>query len=744
MADRMIRPLRFLLLVTAATSLFMAGAAAQEAANLTPGAPGGPSKAPVSFTADQLAYDKTGNIVTASGHVHAIQNGQTLDADQVTIDRTSGVVTASGHVVLTQATGDTIYASHAVLSHGMKDAVMQGVAARMAQNARLIANGARRTNGQIDQLAKAVYSACDLCRTDPRRAPTWAIKAATATRDLQHKMIEFTNARLEFHGVPVFYTPFLTEPDPSVRRQTGLLIPSAGATSRLGFFAAIPYFITLGPTADLTLTPILPAKQGPALKADYREAFNDGMLNINLSGGRADGHFGNSVFSSGVFDLNDDWRAGFNYNHASNPDYLDDFSILPNAAYLESNIYLEGFSPGAYARLDAQTYQGLVVSVAQSELPIVAPYGQYHFVSDQDPLGGQYRVDASVFNVFRNVGTNTRRAAVIPGYSVPFMLPDGIMGTARFELVAAGYNATRLYQQPNYAAIDGGGAARAQPYGAVFFAWPFVRPAGKYGTQLIEPEAQLVASPNIGLAQNDEIPNEDSLDLEFSDTNLFDFNRYPGIDRLEGGARVDYALHGAWYLPAGASLDGMIGQSYRFHKDNDYLPDSGLTDNVSDIVARATVAPTPWFNLTYRTRLSHDDLGARMIDATANLGTPRLNLSGGYLYTSTDPYVLYDTASATGQVTLNPPAGYFIPRKEITASLGTSYDGWSLAAGMQRNLQTGQFDTANFSAGWQNDCFGAHLIYVQRFTSFNLDTGNTLVLLQFTFKTLGNVGFNAL
>ena len=106
------------------------------------------------------------------------------------------------------------------------------------------------------------------------------------------------------------------------------------------------------------------------------------------------------------------------------------------------------------------------------------------------------------------------------------------------------------------------------------------------------PIAQLVASPN--KANFGHIPNEDSLDLEFSDANLFSFNRYPGIDRLEGGSRVDYALHAAWYLPHGALLDGIIGQSYRFHRDDDYLPDSGLNDNVSDIVARATLAPKPW------------------------------------------------------------------------------------------------------------------------------------------------------
>ncbi len=740
----MIRPYRLLSLLAAATCLIPAAVLAQDVTGLVPHTGAGSSNAPVSFHADRVNYDKTGNIVTATGHVHAIQNGQTLDADKVTIDRTTGIVTADGHVVLTQPTGNTVYAHHAVLQKGMKDAVMNGVSARLAQNVRIVANGATRTGGQIDELGKVLYSACDLCKTDPTHAPTWQIRATSATRDLQHKMIEFTNPRLELYGVPVFYSPFLTEPDPSVKRQTGLLIPSLGVSSRLGFFFAQPYYITLGPTADVTLTPILAVKQGPALKVDYREAFNHGTLDLNLSGGRTDGSFGNSIFANGTFDLNDDWRTGFSYNHASNPNYLDDFSILPNVAYLASTVYLEGFSEGSYARIDAQTFQGLVASVDQTELPIVAPYAQYHFVSGQDGIGGQFRVDTSVFNVFRNVGTNTRRAAVIPGYSVPFMLPAGITGTARVELVAAAYDATHLYQQPNFGTADGANSSRVQPYGAVYLSWPLVRSAGKYGTQLIEPEAQLVVSPNVGISKNSIIPNEDSLDLEFSDANLFDYNRYPGIDRLEGGSRVDYALHAAWYLPAGATLDGLIGQSYRFHKDSDYLPDSGLNDNASDFVARAIVAPTPWFNLAYRTRLSHDDLGVRMIDATANVGTKPLSFSAGYLYSSTDPYLLYDAASPTGQVTLNPPPAYFIPRKEVTAAMQSSYHSWTLSAGVQRDLQSGQFDEANFGVGWQNDCFGVNLSYYQRFTSYNLDNGDTVVLLQFTFKTLGNVGFNAL
>jgi lipopolysaccharide assembly outer membrane protein LptD (OstA) len=122
----------------------------------------------------------------------------------------------------------------------------------------------------------------------------------------------------------------MTQPDPSVKRQTGLLIPSIGSTSRLGFFTSIPYYIVINNSSDITLTPIIAVKTGPVLDANYRKAFNDGNLDIDISGGRdseggGTNSFGNAIFSSGTFDLNQNWRAGFSYNHASNPNYLDDY-----------------------------------------------------------------------------------------------------------------------------------------------------------------------------------------------------------------------------------------------------------------------------------------------------------------------------------------------------------------------------------------------------------------------------------
>ena len=740
----MTRTSRFLLSLAASTCL-ASPAMAQLAGPTLPAAAQTGNDAPVSFTADRLSYDKPSHTITASGHVVAVQNGQTLRADKVTINRATNVVVASGHVSLTQPNGATIYTDHIILSDNMKNAVMTVFAAQLADSARVIANGGRRYDAKIDELSKVVYSACDLCKNDPRSPPTWAIRASSATRDLQHQMIEFRNATLLMKGIPVFWLPYLSEPEPSVKRKTGLLIPTLGSTSKLGAFAIIPYYITLGRSADVILAPVLATKQGPALKVHFREAFNRGALDINLSGGRDHGRFGESVFSNGSFDLNQYWRAGFSYNHASNPQYLNDFSILPTTSYLESTVYLEGFSAASYATISAERYQGLVASVDQSNLPIVTPYMQYSFTAQPDAwLGGTFRLDTDFFNMQRHIGTDTRRLALIPSYSVPLTLPAGIIGTARLQLDTAFYNADKLNQQPNYSTTQQANTLRAQPYGAVMLRWPFVRPTQNWGNQLIEPIVQFVTSPVTGISRDDKIPNEDSLDLEFSDANLFSLNRYPGIDRLEGGSRVDYALHAAWYLPGGMTLDGLVGQSYRFHKDHVYLPASGLEDNVSDIVDRFVIAPTPWFDLSYRGRLSHRTLGNRMDDIDASFGNHTLSVSTGYLYSNTNPYALYDNASVGQVLNLNPPSVYFQPRKEITANLTANLGPWSVSGGMQRNMETGKFDNISASAGWQNDCFGVNLIFDKTYTSFNLDNGSTLVLVQFNFKTLGTVGFNTL
>jgi LPS-assembly protein len=213
----------------------------------------------------------------------------------------------------------------------MKNAVMHDVATILAENGRIVANGARRYGGVLNELSKPVYSTCDLCKHDPTAAPLWQIKARSAIDDLQHKVIEYHDAELQIYGFPVFWLPYISQPDPSVKRQSGLLIPSFGSSSHIGAFFAIPYYWDISKSQDATIVPIIATKAGPVLDVKYRQALNDGKLTVNISAGKdryaQNTGLSDSIFSNGVFDLNDTWRAGFSYNHTSSVQYLNDFRV---------------------------------------------------------------------------------------------------------------------------------------------------------------------------------------------------------------------------------------------------------------------------------------------------------------------------------------------------------------------------------------------------------------------------------
>ena len=339
----------------------------------------------------------------------------------------------------------------------------------------------------------------------------------------------------------------------------------------------------------------------------------------------------------------------------------------------------------------------------------------------------------------RTVGTNTRRASLTVNWSRPFVGALGDLWKITLHNDAIGYDASSFNEQPNFGPKSQVNAARALPQAALDFRWPFMRDSGAWGTQLIEPIAQIVVAPQAGDSQVNKYPNEDSLDLEFTDANLFGFNRFPGIDRLDGGVRANVALHGAWYL-GGTTFDGLIGQSYRTNQDNLFPEASGLHDKVSDVVARATFAPTSWLNLTYRTRLDHKTFATRMADALAIVGVPKFSVNGGYIYSTFNPYTFFD------QPPPPPPGNAFlraaqrghgrrlvelgeIPVQRLGAARPANRARWSRSA-PTRSTKT---NATSLICG-----------FYRRYTSYNGDNGSTTVLIQMTFKTVGQFGFKAL
>lgn len=697
---------------------------------------------PVTFSADEVNYDKDRALVTATGHVEAWQNGHVMRADTITFDRNTGVAAATGHVVLLEPNGEVLFADYAEMQNNMNDGILKDMRALLEQNGKLAANGAQRTGGLINEMSKVVYTTCNLCAQDPTRPPLWQIRAASALQDQEHKKIEFQDATLDMFGVPVAYFPYFWTADPSVKRESGILPPLLGSSTNIGAFYGQPYYLVIDDQSDATFLPMMTTRAGPQMDVEYRRRFNDGALLVNTSAGYVDKSLQGSFASRGQFSYDDTWRWGFDINRASSTQYVTDYHLTAGLSgdpnILSSQIYVEGFGEGAYARLDTKFYQGLNNVINTSTLPIVLPRYQYSYFGTPDSLGGRFSLSTGAFNLIRSTGTNTRRASLTMEYERPFVGPLGDQWKITLHGDVAGYDASGFTGPPNFGPFDNVDTARALPQVAVDFRWPFARDSGAWGTQLIEPIAQLVVAPQTGDSQLRRIPNEDSLDFEFTDANLFGFNRFTGIDRQDGGVRANVALHGAWYL-GGVTFDGLVGQSYRTNKDDLFPEASGLHDQVSDIVARATFAPTNWLDITYRTRLDKSSLAAHYAEAISTIGVDRFRLSGGYIYTNFDPYTFYDQRPP-------PPPGnqFFFPRNEITLGVSSKWGSYRFSASGRRDLATNQMVSLAGDLIYEDECFIFDLKLYRRYTTINGDGGSTAILFLMTFKTIGQFGYRAM
>ncbi len=710
---------------------------------------------PVTFQADSVSYDKAHGLITADGHVEAWQNDHILRADRVTFDRNTNVAAAYGHVVIVEPDGQVLFADYAELSQGMRNGVMTGMRAILDENAKLAANGARRTEGKLNIMTRGVYSPCDICREHPERAPTWQIRAFTLTQDLEHQRIEYRDAYLDFWGVPIMYLPYFSNSDPSVKRQSGLLIPSLGVTDQyLGSFIRIPYYLVIDGQSDVTFTTTFGTLQGPQEEILYNRDFNNGVLKLDGAVAHDEGTAAGYFFGHGLFDYNDTWRYGFDINLASSVAYMRDFQVPGYGAnILPSDAFIEGFGVGSWAKLDIRTYQGLNSTINQSLLPYVLPRYQYSFVSQPDFLGGRWSFDTLDYNLLRDVGSNDQQFAGRLQWDRPVAGPLGTRWLFTAQAQGVVYSANFLDGQPNYQDNDVSHGAHGQAQVAVKLNWPFVRDAGKLGNQVIEPILQVIAAPQSGNSPHDNIPNEDSLDYEFTDATLFSLNRFGGYDRYDGGVRVNFALRGEWNFLGGQKLEGLIGASYEQHIDQSlygqFQPFNGFEtgERLSDIVARLAFVPNKWIDFAARTRVDHDNGDIRFIDAVTSFGQPILRMNFGYLYSANNPYFEYLDDVDNFRVPVNIPDGveiinYDTPRQEITAGASTHFGRWTVSANARRNLETGQMDSAGGDIKWENECLILDAYAARRFTSIAGDNGDTTILFTITLKTIGPIGIN--
>ena len=79
---------------------------------------------------------------------------------------------------------------------------------------RIFAN-AMKSNDEGSNFSKSIFTLCELKENE--KCPPWTLQASEMRHDNKNKTIYYDNAVIKIYDIPVFYTPFLSHPDPTVK-----------------------------------------------------------------------------------------------------------------------------------------------------------------------------------------------------------------------------------------------------------------------------------------------------------------------------------------------------------------------------------------------------------------------------------------------------------------------------------------------------------------------------------------------
>ena len=275
-------------------------------------------------------------------------------------------------------------------------------------------------------IKKAIFTSC----AKNEGCPPWSIKSEEILHDREKKQINYKNAYLNIYDIPVFYFPKFFHPDPTVKKQSGLLKPEINNSNVLGSSVTLPYYKVISNDRDYTISPTLFDSDFFTIQNEYRQA----NKNSNLL---ADFGFVNGYKSSTSKDKNNLSHLFLKYNldlnlkefngsklelyteQVSNDTYLKVFdthitksearpnnlNVLNSQAKLFLNHDTYNFETGFLS------YENLGETNESDRYQYILPYYNFDTVLDKNYLNGSISIESSGSNNLSN--TNNLKSNII-------------------------------------------------------------------------------------------------------------------------------------------------------------------------------------------------------------------------------------------------------------------------------------------------------------------------------------------
>ena len=455
-------------------------------------------------------------------------------------------------------------------------------------NPRLKANSIVSENNQT----KVYKGSFTTCNQKKDKCPPWSIYAEEVTHKKKEKKLEYKNAWLKIYDKPILYFPYFFHPDPTVKRQSGFLMPSFQASNNSGTSLQIPYYKVISDRKDITFYPRLFFDNEILLQTEYRQANKNSDLVLDFSFNKDSSNTKNHFFAD-VSSKKQNNILDFHLESVSNDNYLKKnnikSSIMEDNSTLHSYVKYDYFNNDSSLDITFEVYEHLNKDKTSRYEYIYPNFNYEKNLSYNNELNGELLFSAKGFQ--KNYNTNADETILINdllfnSYLFADSAIDGLQNNYKFLIRNLNSNSN------NSNNFKSGTDQKLLSTAIIESSLPLKKESENFNNYLT-PKISFRYSPN-STKNNSNLNKEIGYDTIFS------------VDRID-----DKAVEG------GESITLGIEYSSRNRKDQDYInlslgsilrlnenPDlpkiHGISEKRSDLIGTFEFIPSKFFDLSYQ------------------------------------------------------------------------------------------------------------------------------------------------
>ncbi len=584
-------------------------------------------------------------------------------------------------------------------------------------NPRIFAN-AMKSNDEGSNFNKSVFTLCELKENE--KCPPWTLQASEMRHDNKNKTIYYDNAVVKIYNIPVFYTPFLSHPDPTVKRRSGLLPPTFSDSKNLGSGLAIPYFLAVDNDKNFTLTSRLFVDEHPLIIGEYHQAFKNSSFLTDF--GFTEGYkntsktkkAGDKSHFFSKFTKNFSGKSGsentfsFKTQDISDDKYLKLYRIKSNLVDYNTDVLENSID---YSHSKDDLFFGFNASLTETLKDDYNDKYEYIFP--------EITIDKNIFSSEKfgnlnlqsnlkvhNYDTNKHTNFLVNDFewtSNDFIFDSNIKSTILGNFKNINYEAKNvdLYKEDTTSEL----------FGALGLLSKIDFQKNENGNvHLLTPKVLLKLSPG-SMRQDD----KSSL---LTPVSAFNLNRVEDINNFETGNSATLGLNYSVKKDNFDKFNFSVAQIINEKENKKHHSKSSLDEKLSDLVGDSSLVVNEKFKINYKFAIDQNYQDLNYSDLGSNLSLGNFDINFNYI----------EESKHVGS------QEYFKTKLEYR-----NKDKSLIAFETKRNLVTNSSEFYDLSYEYINDCLRAGLVYRREFyNDSELEPDNSLMF-NITLVPFGNI-----